>query len=156
MRHQPTLVRDLMTRRIHTVGVSTPIEHALEVLTRHRISSVPVLGKRGELVGVLSERDGLSVVFDTTYDDRPSGTVAEYMRAAVHTLHEDATLNHAAKRLRSDYRSLPVVDQDGRLVGILSRHDVLRAYMALVAARRRERLKRRENSPPHGRTGLGL
>ena len=118
---------DIMTRKVITLRPGMHVFDAMDVLLKHRISGAPVLDGR-ELVGVLSEYDCLKVAgqgFTDLY--QPSaGPVREYMSPPTYTVEPDASLAQIASIfLTRRIRRLPVVDA-GRLVGLVSRHDVLR------------------------------
>ena len=79
------------------------------------------------VVGMITERDCISVAMHSGYFDEPGGTVAEYMTRDVETISADDNLLDIAQfMVRSSHRLFPVTD-NGRLIGVLSRRDVLRA-----------------------------
>jgi len=83
--------------------------------------------EEGGLVGMLTERDCLRVVLNASYYSEYGGTVAEFMSTEIETMSPKDSMIDAAKRfLDKSYRRYPVVD-DNRLVGQLSRSDVMRA-----------------------------
>ena len=123
-------VGDIMTTRLLSFTPETSIHAAIKTLLDRRFSGAPVVDADGTLVGVLSKKDCLKVVFDTGYHQGWGGTVAEYMSAEVETLDAETDLVSAAKIfLASPYRRFPVM-RDGRLVGQVSRADLLRALIA--------------------------
>ncbi len=123
-------VGDIMTTRLVTFTPETSIHEAIKTLLDRRFSGAPVVDDDGKLVGVLSKKDCLKVVFNTSYHQAWGGTVAEYMCAKVETLDAATDLVSAAKTfLASPYRRFPVM-RDGRLVGQVSRADLLRALIA--------------------------
>lgn len=123
-------VGDIMTTELLTFTPETSIHEAIKALIDHRYSGAPVVDADGKLVGVLSRKDCLRIVFSTSYHGDWGGTVAEYMSTEVETLDADTDLVSAAKTfLASRYRRFPVM-RDGRLVGQVSRADLLRALIA--------------------------
>jgi CBS domain-containing protein len=130
------LVRELMTADPLTVSPTTPVKTALALLAEHGITSLPVLGSHGRLRGVVSEADLIHdrVRPDPRAHERPVGgaddvarLVAEVMTAHAITVHPDDDLADAVELLTSTVvKSVPVVEHDGRLVGMLSRSDVVR------------------------------
>jgi CBS domain-containing protein len=84
---------------------------------------------------VLSETDLLDVVVQDSYYDEPMGIVADYMKAPVETVDADLDIYALAQRFRSSHRRRFPVVRDGKLVGQISRRDVLRAAMDLVERR---------------------
>ncbi|MEH6503096.1 MAG: CBS domain-containing protein [Cycloclasticus sp.] len=105
------------------------ISEAIKFLNTHKISGAPVVDDKGDLVGMLSEKDCLKVALQSTYyEDWVGGSVSEYMTANVETVSDTASIvDLADKFLKSSYKRFPVLDEDGDLVGQISRSDVLRA-----------------------------
>ncbi len=123
-------VGDIMTTDLLVFAPETSIHEAIKALIDHRYSGAPVVDTDGQLVGVLSRKDCLKIVFSTSYYGDRGGTVAEYMSTEVETLDAETDLVSAAKKfLASRYRRFPVM-RDGRLVGQISRVDLLRALIA--------------------------
>lgn len=128
---------DLMARKVITLSPDQYIYDAMEVLVSHGISGAPVI-ERGRLVGVLSEYDclrvggaGMTDMFEPT-----SGPVRQYMCQPVFT-HVDTPLSELTTTLISQrIRRLPVVDDDQRVVGVVSRRDVLRGLIQNQSGRR--------------------
>ncbi len=122
-------VGDIMTSRLVTFTPETSIHEAIKVLLDRRYSGAPVVDADGNLVGVLSKKDCLKVVFATSYHQDWGGTVDQYMSRDVATLDVDTDLVSAARHfLGSPYRRFPVM-RDGRLAGQISRADLLRALI---------------------------
>ena len=131
----PTAVKDFMSWPVVTLNPDMDILEAMEVLLEKRISGAPVLDKLGNLVGMLSEKDCMRVALDAGYHGQLGGRVAEYMHPQVETVDADASIiDIASKFLHHQYRRYPVI-QDNRLVGQISRRDVLKALTALTAER---------------------
>ena len=85
-----------------------------------------MVDKDQTLVGLLSEKDCLKVVSATAFDGTPTGTVADYMTQTVNSVGPSASIYDVVDRfLQNHFRRLPVVDPDGRLLGQVSRRDVL-------------------------------
>jgi nucleotide-binding universal stress UspA family protein/predicted transcriptional regulator len=137
----PFAVRDVMTRDPAVLRADEPLVSGLRKLLRHHVSGAPVVDGAGKLVGVLSEHDllawdeGLLDVLagnpgmaPEDYRRRVATTrVSDVMSRSPVTIDQDAPLDAAMRTLvRHAMRRLPVLD-DGRLVGILTRADVLRA-----------------------------
>jgi CBS domain-containing protein len=121
------VVRDYMARELVTFAPESDIHRAMKVLLERRLSGAPVIDGRGDLVGVLSKKDCLRVAFSSSYHQDLGGRVAEYMSTVVATVEAGTDIVEAAELfLNSPYRRFPVIE-DGRLVGQISRYDVLRA-----------------------------
>lgn len=122
-------VADYMARELVTLRPETEINSAMQVLLRRRISGAPVVSASGELVGVLSKKDCLKAALQSAYHHRPGGTVADYMSAQVETLDAHLEVLAACERfVASSFRRFPVL-REGRLVGQISRADMLRALV---------------------------
>jgi CBS domain-containing protein len=124
-------VGDFMTTDLVTVTPDMDIHRAIKILLERQISGVPVIGESGELVGILSVKDCLKIAFSASYHQEWAGPVSEFMSAEVQTIESDTDIVEAAEIfLKNRYRRFPVVT-DGRLVGMISRYDVLRALEEL-------------------------
>ena len=120
-------VRDYMTRHLVTFRSDTDLFTASNRLLEHRISGAPVVDSQGHLIGLLSEGDCLRGILSGAYYEAIGGTVSTYMTTAVETVSPEADIIELSERfLRGRRRRRPVIE-NGRLVGQISRHDVLRA-----------------------------
>ena len=128
--------KDAMTSPAITVTPETRCKDAAARLVRHRISALPVVDESGRLAGLVSEADLLSL--EATPDPRSAATplparamplprtVDEVMTREVYTVDEDTDLGTVAQRmLEANVKRFPVVRGD-RVVGIVSRHDLVR------------------------------
>lgn len=134
-----------MTTKVVTATPSTPFKRLVQLLAVHRIGGMPVLDEAGRVLGVVSEADlllkqeyprdhepGLSVRLRHRADQgRAHGTVArDFMRGPAITIGAEATVGQAARLMDLRHiKRLPVVDQEGRLAGIVSRADLLRVFL---------------------------
>ncbi|MDQ3808868.1 MAG: CBS domain-containing protein [Chloroflexota bacterium] len=109
--------RDVMTTNVVSVGPGDSVDEAARLLTFHDISGLPVC-ENGRVVGVLSEADLIG---------KSGVTVRSVMSSPAVTVDESTTLERVAEDLtRQRIRRVPVVDEQGQLVGIVSRRDVLK------------------------------
>jgi CBS domain-containing protein len=139
-------VSDVMTRTVVSVNASTPFKDIVRLMQERRVSAVPVLDEDERVLGVVSEADlllkedpdleGSPRLLEGTHrrQDRwkASGLVAsQIMSAPAITVAPDASIGEAARLLhRMAVKRLPVVDPgDGRIVGIVSRTDVLKVFL---------------------------
>jgi len=127
--NQRPRIRDYMATDIVTVSPDMEIMRAMELLLERRFSGVPVVDEGGSLVGVLSKKDCLKAALNASYHQEWGGVVADYMSKSVETLDASLDLVSAAERfLASHYRRFPVME-DGRMVGQISRADLLKALV---------------------------
>lgn len=129
-----------MTREVVTITADTPFKHIEQLMNQHHISALPVVDPDGGVIGVVSEADLLlrSEAEDPvgwTHEGRERGSKAHaqtaegLMSSPAVSVELDTPLTAAARLMRKrNVKRLPVV-ADGRLVGILSRADVLKSYL---------------------------
>jgi CBS domain-containing protein len=121
------LVSDYMARDLLTLSPETEINHAMNLLLKRRFSGAPVVDASGALVGVLSKKDCLRAAIEASYYRSWGGTVGAHMSTDVQTLDAGTDILTAAEAfVASNFRRFPVM-QSGRLVGQISRADVLQA-----------------------------
>ena len=118
-----TKVRDVMTDRPRCVTLETPISEVAELMESEDIGSLPVL-EGDQLAGMITDRD--IVVRAIARGKDPRGMpVREVASRELVTVYADDDLSNALKKMASEQvRRLPVVDEDNRLVGVLSQADV--------------------------------
>jgi predicted transcriptional regulator len=125
-----TSVADYMVHELITFRPDTSIMDVIKTLLRNNIAGAPVLNDKKELVGLIDDKDCLRVLFDSTYHNQPvnKNTVSDYMTNVMRTISVKADIFEVADIfLSSKYKRLLVVDEDERLVGQISRQDILRA-----------------------------
>ena len=124
-------VRDYMAANLVTFTPDMEILRAIHALIENRISGAPVVDEHGNLIGMLSEQDCMKVALHAGYYEEFGGRVEEYMNREVKTVDADTSILQLAEMfLSTPYRRYPVID-DNRLVGQVSRRDVLRALESL-------------------------
>lgn len=126
-------VADYMSRKLVTFHPRTNVIEALTVILDHHITGAPVVDDDGQLVGILSEVDVMRIVMQDSYYDESMGIVADYMSAPVDTVDPDTDIYSLAERFHTERRRRYPVVQGGRLVGIISRRDVLAAARDFLA-----------------------
>ncbi|GIW40448.1 MAG: hypothetical protein KatS3mg076_1025 [Candidatus Binatia bacterium] len=132
-----------MTRKVVTVKPLDSIQHARDLMLEHRVNQLPVV-EGGRLVGIVTDRDlrdAFPSVFSTARrarrrtdlpDDPDRITVEMVMTANVLTLGPDATMEDAARLMRKErIGAIPIVEKQ-KLVGIVTRSDVLDAFVELA------------------------
>ncbi len=106
---------------------------AIHILIEHKMSGAPVADDHGNLVGFLSEKDCMKVALNAGYHGESGGRVEEYMATSVETIDVDTPIIEVAEFfLKSAFRRYPVVEEN-RLVGAISRRDVLMALEVMSA-----------------------
>jgi CBS domain-containing protein len=111
-----TKVGEIMIRHVITTHPETSVTDVVQILAKNRITGLPVVTEDNELLGVVSESDIIG---------KPGDTVAEIMTNGAYTVSPDTPLAEAAEiLLRRRVRRLPVVEGD-KLVGLLSRSDLI-------------------------------
>lgn len=124
---QLRLVSDCMTRDVVILPPTQEINSALHVLLKNRVSGAPVVDERGALVGILTEKDCLRAALEASYYRDWGRGVDRYMSRKVVTMAPGTDIVSACQViLESPYRRFPVV-ANGRLRGLVSRTDILRA-----------------------------
>ena len=118
---------DIATKMVVTTKPETPIYDAIRLLANRSISQLPVLDADLNLVGMLSERDVLELLYETR--DNTQQTVADYMDTNISSLDVSANLIDLCDSLmNNELRSVPVT-KDGKLCAIASRADVIRGIL---------------------------
>ncbi|PWA65753.1 CBS domain-containing protein [Artemisia annua] len=156
------IVGDFMTTRdeLHVVKPTTTVDEALEALVEHRITGFPVIDDDWKLVGLVSDYDLLALdsvsgatradtsmfpEVDSTWKtfnevqkllSKTDGKlVGDLMTPAPLVVRPNTNLEDAARLLlETKYRRLPVVDGEGKLVGIITRGNVVRAALQIKKA----------------------
>ena len=129
---QSLKVKDYMAKKLVTVNPNTNVVEAMDLLLSNQVSGTPVVDAEGNLVGVLSEADLLHVIIQDSYYDESIGIVGDYMKAPVETVDANMDIYALAEKFTKEHRRrYPVVHQ-GKLVGQISRRDVLRALTELA------------------------
>ncbi|MBL1098818.1 CBS domain-containing protein [Streptomyces coffeae] len=144
MQRTSHIVSDVMTHTVVAVGREAPFKEIVRTLEQWRVSALPVLEGEGRVVGVVSEADLLPK--EEFRDSDPARipqlrdlpevakagavTAEELMTSPAITVRASATLAEAARIMtHKRVKRLPVVDEEGRLEGIVSRADLLKVFL---------------------------
>ena len=120
-------VKDYMSASLVTFTPDMNVLAAIHSMIENRISGAPVVDEHGNLVGLLSEKDCMQVALNAGYHGEYGGRVGEFMTHEVHTVDADTSILEVAKLfLEQNLRRYPVMEGN-RLVGQVSRRDVLKA-----------------------------
>ena len=127
---QMPILKDYVSRNLISLAPETQIVDAVAMFIDHEISGAPVIDASGNLVGILTVKDCFRAALHASYYQGWSGIVADFMTTNVQSLDSNLDLVSAAQRfLETDFRRFPVME-DGRLLGIVMRLDLLRALNA--------------------------
>jgi CBS domain-containing protein len=137
-------VREVMMADPVTVTPATPLRYVTSSLVKHKISAVPVLSLQGKVLGVISENDllrkeelqrdpdgehSIHLTYRARRDMATAKTAGELMRTHPATVRPDATVAEAARLMdRHDAACLLVVDDSGKLLGVVGPRELLRVF----------------------------
>lgn len=120
--------RDCLQDDVRSLPLDLPLADAVHHLLTHGAGAAPVVDADGKVCGMLSEQDLIRDLAAANYDTYPSGTVADSMHKGVLTVTPGTDLFRLAVIFaQTHFRQLPVVDERGHLLGMVSRGDLLRA-----------------------------
>ncbi len=126
-------VKDYMTKNVITLSPEDTVEDAVRIIKETGHDGFPVV-KDGYLVGYVSSIDLLM--------KDPKKKIRDVMRREVHVAREDMPLKDVARVMfRTGHSKLPVVDKEGRLIGIISNIDVIRSQIERATPEKVEKLK---------------
>ena len=115
------IARDIMTRKVYTIRSDATAQEAAQLLDQHRISGLPVVDESNDIIGIVTEADIISKV------DKEGLRVSDIMSTEVTSVNEETPVSEIALLLTErKIKRVPVV-QDGKLVGIVSRADIVHA-----------------------------
>ncbi len=123
--------KDVMTKNVVSIPLSETTDEACDLMLRYHVSGLPVVDDEGYLAGVITEYDLLRLLYEP---DTLHTSVADFMTANVTTVETDDTLCEVTETfLQHGLRRLPVLNA-GKLVGIISRRDVVRSIREIRKA----------------------
>jgi len=124
------VVRDYMDTNVPTLRPEVNIMDAIGFLLEKRVTGAPVVDKSGLLIGMLTEKDCLRLVAAGVDGDLPRGSVADFMSPNPETIPPNMDVYFAAGIfIKRQFRRFPVVE-NGKLVGAITRFDILRVIRA--------------------------
>ena len=122
-------VSKYMAKNVIAFDPDQPVVEAIDIMLDKKISGGPVLNEKGELIGMLSEKDCLKIIVDRAYHNQPNqkSTVKDYMSVNVATVDINKDVAEVANMfLSNNFRRYPVVE-NGKLKGQVSRRDIMKA-----------------------------
>lgn len=142
-------IREVMTKEVRSLSPEMNAKEALKLLTQLQISGLPVIDERENLLGMFTEKDILKSILPTyvervgrfIYAENPKGIktkigeldkikVKDIMRREVVSVDEDTALCEVARiMLTENVRRIPVLNKEGKVVGIVARQDVVRGLI---------------------------
>lgn len=123
-------VHEHMTPNPLVFGPDTDVFSAVRELISHKITGAPVMDAKGKLVGLFSELDCMRIAVSASYHEEMPGKVGACMTTDIKAVDGDTSILEVAETFaQSNLRTLPVIEE-GRLVGVISRVDVLKALVA--------------------------
>ncbi len=132
--HGPLLAKDIMTRRVITLRPGMDVFDAIELLLKNQISGAPVVDDDGNLVGMFTEKDCLSILVQAVYDHHPTTKIDPFVKHDLTVVDEQTDMLTVAQIfLQNTFRRVPVVRDGKKLVGIIARRDILRAAHDIMA-----------------------
>lgn len=117
-------------KKLLTFKPDTPIMEVLDTFLENRITGAPVLNAKGEVMGLIDDKDCLNILVGSAHYNHPveMETVSAYMSNVMKTISSDSDILHVANTfLTTPYKRLLIIDNHGKLVGQISRRDILRA-----------------------------
>lgn len=127
-------VEDYMTRTMITFRRDQSVLEVMELLVKNKISGGPVVNDKMELIGIISEGDCIKQISESRYYNMPieNMEVEKYMVTKVETITPDMNLFDAANKFLSLRKRRFPVCKNGKLVGLISQSDVLKAALKLT------------------------
>jgi CBS domain-containing protein len=124
-----TTAQEIMSRELLTVREGASIEDALKLLINNRITGLPVVNEANEMVGVVSEYDIMQQVSEAVETMKEVMDQPFRFTRGAHSVQTNTELKEILHHfLDLKYRRLPVLDSNQRLVGIISRRDIIKLF----------------------------
>ena len=144
------LAKDIMTKKVITINKDASLAELAELLIKNKISGVPIVDKKGELEGIVTEADiiikesnlpfplSFSFAFLDSYESYTKSTkeylkikVEEIMSVNVKVAREDMQISKVVNiMINNNVNRLPVIDDDNKLTGIIARADIIKFMIA--------------------------
>jgi len=143
------LAKDIMTKKVITISKDATLAELAKLLIKNKISGVPVVDEKGELVGIVTEADliikesnlpfplSFSFAFLESYESYTKSTkeyletrVKEVMSTNVKTAREDMPISKVVNiMINNNINRLPILNNDGKLTGIITRADIIKSII---------------------------
>jgi CBS domain-containing protein len=123
------LVTDYMDHNPHAIFTSTSIKEAVTMMLKEGVIGAPVIDEKRQLIGYLSEQDCVKDMLNDAFYSEEPGPVSSVMQTEVVSVTPETSIVEIAQIIMTNRpKNYPVVT-DGKLVGLISRSDVLRALL---------------------------
>lgn len=129
------LVKDYMAESLITFRKDQSVAEVMEALTKNKISGAPVVNERNELLGMISDGDCMKQISESRYYNMPIGDmkIEKYMAVNVPSIDKNASIFECASLFYEHHaRRFPIIE-NGKLIGLISRKDILCAALKLRA-----------------------
>lgn len=129
------LVKDYMAESLITFRKEQSVAEVMETLVNNKISGAPVVNERHELIGMISDGDCMKQISESRYYNMPIGDmkIEQYMATNVPTIDKNASIFKCASLFYEHHaRRFPIIE-NGKLIGLISRKDILCAALKLRA-----------------------
>lgn len=128
-------VEKIMSAAVVTVSPNEEVLHAIRTMVERRLQAVPVVDNRGNVVGVLADRDCMKVVFRAAYHQDWGGPVREFMDAKAMSIEAGTPLVEIPEFVMSHPHALYPVVKNNRLIGQVTRRDIMKTLLEFEAQR---------------------
>lgn len=143
-------VESVMIKKVKSILPDIPVSQALDLLSENKISGLPVIDNEGKLVGMFTEKAIINYILPGylkkvgvfVYEDNPKAIgnkvrellqerkVSDIMRKEIITVGSNTSLSEVARTMLTEkIRRIPVVDKEGKVIGIIAREDVVKAFI---------------------------
>lgn len=119
--------RDIMTKRVITVTPDQDLFEVIGLLVKNKISGAPVVDRNGKYLGIFSEKSSISLLMDAFERGTPTNRIEGFVDADAATVTPDTGLLTIAHLFMSTHYRRVAVLENGRVIGLISRRDVLKA-----------------------------
>ena len=136
-------VKDYMTRQVITVSTESSVAEAIGLLRKYKVKGIPVLNSDGKVCGMFTLKNLLYIIEDQVPLDLP---VKAIMHPNVTVIDEETPIDETCLYPQ---KRLPVIDKSGKMVGILTKSDIIRGFKSKSVSVRQQ-LQAVLESTPHG------
>ena len=124
-----SLARDVMSTTVSTLKADTTVENALKALVNKKVTGMPVVNEKKQMIGMLSEYDILKQIAKQKVFNSENFHEPIEFATSVQSIRDDTPLNEIVHLfVNAKYRRLPVVNENGELVGIITRRDLMKVF----------------------------